>query len=160
MGPEAVIEESIAERKVCDAALRARLLATLYTAQEQHGYLSPKTLQQVAEQLGLTLSQVYSTASFYTLFHTRPVGHYVIQVCQGLSCYLNEGAEKVVDYISAKLGIKPGETTSDGCFTLLTVQCLGSCGTAPTMRVNDELYENLTPESIDRILEQLREGRR
>ena len=85
----------------------------------------------------------------------KPVGRHVIQVCEGISCYLNDGAERVVDYVSAKLGIKPGETTRDGRFTLETVQCLASCGTAPAMRVNDQLYENLSPASIDDILERL-----
>jgi len=159
MSAEAAIEGLPAEKRICDPALQARLLAMLYTAQERHGYLTPEAMQWVAEQLGLTLSQVYSTASFYTLFRTKPVGRYVIQVCEGLSCYLNDGAEKVVDYISAKLGIKPGETSPDGRFTLVTVQCLGSCGTGPTMRVNDELYEHLAPETIDRILERLEEER-
>jgi NADH-quinone oxidoreductase subunit E len=78
-------------------------------------------------------------------------------VCEGLSCYLSGGAETLVDRISANLGIKPGETTPDGRFSLVTVQCLGSCGTAPVMRVNDELYEDLTQEDVDRILEGLGE---
>lgn len=140
---------------IIDPAKRAMLLAALYIAQEQKGYLTRDALHQVAKRLGLTDSEVYSTASFYTLFRMEPVGRHVIQVCEGLSCYLNDGAERVVDYIEAKLGIKPGETTSDGRFTLETVQCLASCGTAPAMRINDRLYENLTPASIDDILERL-----
>ena len=83
------------------------------------------------------------------------MGRYVIQVCDGLSCYLNDGAEKVVDYLSEKLGIHPGETSPDGRFTLETVQCLASCGTAPAMRVNDQLYENLTAGAIDAVIERL-----
>ena len=157
MSPEA-IEELTAERRLRDPALQARLLSTLYTAQEKHGYLSDDALVEVADQLGLTLSHVYDTASFYTLFHTKPIGRYVIQVCEGLSCYLMDGAEKLADHISARLGIRPGESTPDGRFALVTVQCLGSCGTAPAMRVNDELYENLTPEAVERILEGLGEG--
>ena len=140
---------------IIDPAKRAMLLAALYIAQEQKGYLTRDALHQVAKRLGLTDSEVYSTASFYTLFRMEPVGRHVIQGCEGLSCYLNDGAERVVDYIEAKLGIKPGETTSDGRFTLETVQCLASCGTAPAMRINDRLYENLTPASIDDILERL-----
>lgn len=142
-------------RAIVDPAKQAMLLAALYIAQEQNGYLTKESVKQVAKRLGLTAGEVYSTASFYTLFRMEPVGRYVIQVCEGLSCYLNDGAERVVEYISEKLGIKPGQTTPDGKFTLETVQCLASCGTAPAMRVNDQLYENLTPASIDDILERL-----
>jgi len=105
--------------------------------------------------LGLRPGDVYSTASFYTLFRTEPVGRYLIQVCDGLSCYLCEGADRIAGYVGAKLGLKPGETSPDGRFTLEMVQCLASCGTAPAMRVNDQLYENLTPAGIDAIIERL-----
>ena len=138
-----------------DPAKQAMLLAALYIAQEQKGYLTPEAIRRVARRLALSPGEVQSAASFYTLFRTEPVGRYVIQVCSGLSCYLADGAERVADYISAKLGIAPGETTPDGRFTIETVQCLASCGTAPAMRVNDQLYENLTPASIDAILERL-----
>ncbi len=138
-----------------DPARQSMLLAALYIAQEQQGYLTPEAVERVARRLGLPPSEVYSTASFYTLFRTEPVGRYVIQVCEGLTCYLNDGAERVIDYISAKLDIRPGETTRDGRFSLEAVQCLASCGTAPAMRVNDQLYENLTPAAIDAILERL-----
>jgi NADH-quinone oxidoreductase E subunit len=140
---------------IIDPAKQAMMLAALYIAQERKGYLTKDAVHQVARRLGMTAGEVYSTASFYTLFRMEPVGRYVIQVCEGLSCYLNDGAERIVDYVSEKLGIKPGETTSDGRFTLETVQCLAACGTAPAMRVNDQLYENLSPASIDDILERL-----
>ncbi len=138
---------------ITDPAKQSMMLSALYIAQEQKGYLTKEAISQVARRLGISEGEVYSTASFYTLFRMKPVGRNVIQVCEGLSCYLNDGAERVVEYVSAKLGIKPGETTSDGMFTLETVQCLAACGTAPAMRVNDQLYENLTPASIDDILE-------
>ncbi len=134
------------------------LLAALYLAQEQAGYLTPEAVERVARRLGLSPGQVYSMASFYSLFHLEPVGRYVIQVCKGLSCYLCDGAEKVADYIAAKLGIQPGGTTPDGRITLELVECLASCGTAPAMRINDRLYENLTPDAIDLALERLLEG--
>jgi NADH-quinone oxidoreductase subunit E len=140
---------------LADPAKQATLLAALYIAQEQRGYLTREAIEKVARRLNLPVSEVYSTASFYTLFRTEPVGRFVIQVCDGLSCYLADGAGRVVNYISAKLGIHPGETTVDGRFTLETVQCLASCGTAPAMRVNDQLYEHLTPAAIDAILERL-----
>jgi len=134
------------------------VLTALYIAQEQYGYLSKEALQRVADQLGMSLKDVYSTASFYSLFRMKPVGQYVIQVCEGLSCFLNNGAERLVDYLRKKLSIEVGETTSDGRFTLETVQCLASCGTSPAMRINDELYDNLTEETMDAILEQLARG--
>lgn len=140
-----------------DPAKQAMLLTALYLAQEQTGYLTPEAIERVARRLGLSPGQVYSTASFYSLFRTEPVGRYVIQVCKGLSCYLRDGAEKVADYIAAKLGIPPGETTPDGRITLELVECLASCGTAPAMRINDHLYENLTPDMIDQVLESLLE---
>jgi len=144
-----------AGRAIVDPARQSMMLAALYIAQEQRGYLTKDAIHQVAQRLGLTDGEVYSTASFYTLFRMEPIGRYVIQVCEGLSCYLNDGAERVVEYVSAKLGINPGQTTADGRFSLQTVQCLASCGTAPAMRVNEQLYENLTPASIDEILERL-----
>ncbi len=140
---------------IIDPAKQSMMLAALYIAQEQKGYLTKDAVQQVARRLGISAGEVYSTASFYSLFRMEPVGRHVIQVCDGLSCYLNDGAERVVDYLSEKLGIHPGETTRDGRFTLETVQCLASCGTSPAMRVNDQLYENLSPATIDEILERL-----
>ena len=140
---------------IVDPAKQSMVLSALYIAQEQNGYLTREAIEQVARRLGVAPGDVYSTASFYSLFRMKPVGRYVIQVCEGISCYLNGGAERVADYISAKLGIKMGETTTDGKFTLETVQCLASCGTAPAMRVNDQLYENLSPAIIDEILERL-----
>jgi len=142
-------------RQVIDPARQARLLTALYIAQEQKGYLTPEALERVARRLGLPLASVYGTTSFYTLFHTRPVGRYLLQVCRGLSCYLADGAERLVDYLQRKLGIQVGETTADGLFTLETVQCLASCGTAPAMRVNDELYENLTTAKVDLLIDEL-----
>lgn len=154
MTPQETMVEPVVAGAI-DPAKQAMLLAALYIAQEQKGYLTPETIKRVAKRLGLNAGQVYSIASFYTLFRTEPVGRYVIQVCDGLSCYLCDGANRIADYISAKLGIRPGESSIDGRFTLEMVQCLASCGTAPAMRVNDQLYENLTPAGIDAILERL-----
>jgi NADH-quinone oxidoreductase subunit E len=134
------------------------VLTALYIAQEQYGYLSEEALRRVAERLGLSLKDVYSTASFYALYRKKPAGQHVIQVCEGLSCFLMDGAERLVDYLSRKLGIEIGETTPDGKFTLETVQCLASCGTSPAMRINDEFYDNLTEEKVDAVIEQLARG--
>lgn len=135
---------------------RARLLAALYLAQEQYGWLSPEAIERVANRLELSPGQVYTTASFYTMFKLAPRGKYLVQVCEGLSCYLAGGAEPIINHIAGKLKIKPGETTPDGRFTLEVVQCLAACAAAPALRINDELYENMTFESIDELLERLR----
>jgi NADH-quinone oxidoreductase subunit E len=141
-----------------DPRRRARLLAALYIAQEQYGWLSPEAIQRVSERVGLSPSQVKSTASFYTMFKLKPQGEYRIQVCEGLSCYLVGGADPIIDYICKRLKIQPGETTRDGKFTIEVVQCLASCGTAPALRINDELYEHVTEESIDQLLERLQQA--
>jgi NADH-quinone oxidoreductase subunit E len=132
------------------------LLAALYIAQEQYGWLSPEAIQRVADRLDLSPGQVLATASFYTMFRLEPRGRYHIQVCEGLSCYLNGGAEPIIDHIARRLKIKPGETSRDGKFTLEVVQCLASCGTSPAMKVNDELHEHMTLEKMDELLERLR----
>jgi NADH-quinone oxidoreductase subunit E len=132
------------------------LLTALFVAQEQFGYLSREAISRVAERLSMSTDEVYSTATFYSMYRFEPAGRYAIQVCEGLSCHLAGGAEWFVDYLEQKLGIVCGETTPDGRFTLQTVQCLASCGSAPTMRINDTLYENLTPDDIDQILHVLR----
>ncbi len=142
--------------QVRDPAKRSMLLTALYIAQEQYGYLTPEALERVADRLGLPVSEVYSAASFYSLYRTQKTGRYLLQVCDGLSCHLVGGAETLVDYLSKRLGIKPGETTCDGQFTLETVQCLASCGTSPAIRVNDALYEKMTLEKVDELLETLR----
>lgn len=144
------------EVKIADPAKRSMLLTALYIAQEQYGYLSKDAVERVAERLGLRASEVYSTASFYSLYRTEPTGRYLLQVCEGLSCHLVGGGERLVDYIRKKLAIDVGETTDDGMFTLQTVQCLASCGTSPAMRVNDALYEDMTAEKVDELLETLR----
>ncbi|MCJ7700833.1 MAG: NAD(P)H-dependent oxidoreductase subunit E [Anaerolineales bacterium] len=126
-------------------------------AQEQYSWLSPEAIRRVAARLGLSPGQVKSTASFYTMFKLAPKGKYCIQVCEGLSCYLVGGAEPILNHISQRLNIQPGETTPDGKFSIEVVQCLASCGTAPAIRINDELYENVTPERIDEIIKVLRE---
>jgi NADH-quinone oxidoreductase subunit E len=144
------------EVQVRDPAKRSMLLTALYIAQEQYGHLTPEAVQRVASRLGLPVTEVYSMASFYSLYRTKPTGRYVLQVCEGLSCHLVGGAEGLVDYLRRKLAIQAGQTTKDGLFTLETVQCLASCGTSPAIRVNDALYENMTAEKVDELLETLR----
>jgi len=131
------------------------LLPALYLAQRDFGgWLPPEAFDQVAAAMDLPAARVAAVASFYTMFHRQPVGKHVIQVCTNISCSLL-GAEHLVTYIGRKLGIAPGETTEDGEFTLLEAECLGSCGTAPMMQVDDAYYERLDEEKVDQILRSL-----
>ncbi len=133
----------------------AAILPTLHLAQREFGYLSDEAIRYVADLLGFTSAYIEGVATFYTMFDRKPVGKYHLQICRNLSCSLM-GAEHLIERVSRKIGVKPGETTADGRFTLTTVECLGSCGTAPVMQVNDDYHENLTEESIDAILDGLR----
>ena len=141
-----------------DPAKRAMLLTALYIAQEQYGYLSNEAIERVANRLGLLPKEVLSTASFYSLYDREPQVRHRIQVCAGLSCYLNEGAETLVDHIRARLDLKDGQTrTKDSKFSLETVECLAACDTAPNLRINDELYSEMTLDKIDALLDKLME---
>jgi len=131
---------------------QSALLPALYLAQRDYGgWLPEGAFDEVAALMDLPPTQVAAAASFYTMLNRRPVGQHLIQVCTNISCSLL-GAEHLLDYVGRKLGIGVGETTPDGKFTLLEVECLGSCGTGPMMQVNDAYYENLTEERIDSIL--------
>ncbi|MGC8839152.1 MAG: NADH-quinone oxidoreductase subunit NuoE [Anaerolineae bacterium] len=133
---------------------RSALMPALHIAQQELGWLPREALVQVADLLDLTPAEVLSVASFYTMYNRRPVGKYLIQVCTNVSCSLL-GAEHLLEHISRKLGIGVGETTPDGLFTLVEVECLGSCGTAPVMQVNERYYEQLTAARVDEILDEL-----
>lgn len=133
---------------------RSALMPALRIVQEELGWLPGEAVVQVANLLGLTPAEVLSVASFYTMYNRRPVGKYLVQVCTNVSCSLL-GAEHLLEHISRKLGIGVGETTPDGLFTLVEVECLGSCGTAPVMQVNERYYERLTAERVDEILDTL-----
>ena len=132
----------------------AALIPVLHLAHREFGYISTETAEYVAALLELTPAEVRNAISFYSLFYRREMGKYVIQVCQTLSCSLL-GSHHILEHISKKLNIKPGETTTDEKFSLVTVECLGSCGTAPVMRINDDYYENLTVERVDEVLDSL-----
>lgn len=140
---------------------KSALLPVLHIAQAEFGgWLSPEVMDYVASVLNIKPIEVFEVASFYTMFNLKPVGKCVLEVCQTSSCWLN-GAEDVVKYIENKLGIRVGETTKDGMFTLKVAECLGSCGTAPMMQCGASFHENLTYDKVDRILEDYRSsGRR
>jgi len=131
------------------------LIPLLYLAQREPGYVTEPAMKEIAMLLGLTPPQVYETATFYTMLNLKKVGKFHIQVCRSLMCAL-VGSDTVIGWIHAKLGIAPGGSTSDGLFTLSTVECLAACGTAPMMQINDDYYERLTEERVDRILADLR----
>ena len=114
-----------------------------------------ETQREVAAILGLTEQTVRGVVSFYTMFYQRPVGRHVLQVCRNLSCCVM-GGHRLQKQIEEKLGIQEGETTTDGRFTLFSVECLGSCGTAPVLMVNDTYHENLTSQDVDRLLTELK----
>lgn len=133
---------------------KAAVLPVLWLAQGQNGWISDEVCEAVAAELDLPPAHVLGVSTFYTMFNNKPVGRYLIQVCSTLSCSLM-GADHIFDYLSNKLGIRNGESTADGKFTLMKVECLASCGTAPMMQVNADYYENLTEEKIDGILDGL-----
>jgi NADH-quinone oxidoreductase E subunit len=134
---------------------RSAVLAALYLAQNQQGYITANAIRHCAELLGITRADVEDVVSFYTMFYTKPVGKYVVQVCRTLSCALN-GAERVTEELAAKLGLEPGETDPSGMFTLVEVECLGACDRAPVVMVNDAWHECLKPEDAARLIDDLR----
>ncbi len=133
---------------------RSALIPSLRIAQDEIGYLPPSAMQEIAGIFGLSSNEVNEVASFYTMLFKKPVGKYVIQVCTNISCLLRD-SEEIMTHLQKRLGIKPGETTSDGRFTLVEVECLASCGTAPVVQINENYHENLTPEKLDSILDSL-----
>ena len=132
----------------------ALMLPSLWMVQYQEGWISLDAMQYVAKRLECSAMDVYSVASFYSMFLLQPIGTYHIQLCKTLSCML-AGSKTLQEHLQSRLGIKAGETTHDGKFTLSLVECLGSCGTAPCMRLNDDYIENLTLEKLDALLEEL-----
>lgn len=135
---------------------KSALIPVLHLAQaEFEGWLSVPVMDYVASLLSIKPIEVYEVASFYSMFNLKPVGKCVIEVCRTSSCWLL-GAEDIIAHIGKKLGIKPGETTADGMFTLKTVECLGSCGTAPMLQCGAKYHENLTIEKVDTLLKDLK----
>lgn len=134
---------------------QSAVLPALHIAQEENnGWLSRELLDAVAEYLDMPRVAVYEVATFYTMFELSPVGEHKISVCTNISCMLR-GSEKIVQHLENKLGIKLGETTEDGKFTLREVECLAACVNAPVCQVNKAYHENLTTEKIDQLLDQI-----
>jgi NADH-quinone oxidoreductase subunit E len=132
---------------------QSAVLSALRIVQEEHGHLTEELMDAVADYLEMPSIAVYEVVSFYTMFETKALGRHLINVCTNISCMLHDSAQ-VVNHLEKKLGIKLGETTEDGRFTLRSVECLGACVKAPMMQVDKDYHEHLTPESIDKVLEE------
>jgi NADH-quinone oxidoreductase subunit E len=132
---------------------QSAVMAVLRIAQEQYGYLTPEMMDIIAAYLEMPAIAVYEVATFYTMYELSPVGRNSVNVCTNISCKLR-ASQGIVDHLEKSLGIKLGETTADGRFTLRSVECLGACVNAPVIQINKNYHENLTNEKIDQILEQ------
>jgi len=133
---------------------KAAMLMVLWEVQKEKGWIDSESEAWVGKRLGTSPAQVHGVVSFYTMYKQKPMGRHHVQVCTTLSCMLR-GSDELMGHLEQKLGIKPGEVTADGKFSLVRVECLGSCGTAPMFQLNDDYHENLTLESVDRLLEGL-----
>src|SRR5512136_1460364 len=129
----------------------AAMLAALRRAQEIFGWLSPGAQKLVADRLGAPATRAEEVATFYVMYHTRPVGRHVVEVCTNVSCSLAGGFD-IFEHLKGRLGVENGGTTKDGRITLRQVECLGACGTAPAMLVDEEMYESVSAEKVEKIL--------
>ena len=127
------------------------LLVLLKETQNKFGYLSQQLLAELAQNLGLPISDVYGVATFYSFLSTKPLGRNVIRVCKSLPCYL-KNSQPIVDCIAQEIGVEPGETTADGRFSFQLTNCIGACDKAPAMMINHDVYGDLTPEKIAEVL--------
>jgi NADH-quinone oxidoreductase subunit E len=133
----------------------AALLPTLHLAQEVWGWISPEVVLYVGSLLDLSPATVFGVVSFYNMYNLKPVGKYHVQVCTNLSCMVNR-AYDIYEHLCDRLDVKPGGTTKDGLFTVIDVECLGSCGTAPVVQINNDYHENMSVEKMDALLPKLR----
>jgi len=136
---------------------KAALLPVLWEVQRRKGYIDLDSEAWVAQRLGVSVAHVHGCVTFYTMYKQRPSGRHHIQVCTNLSCMLR-GADELFEHLSRRLGIGAGEVTADGEFSLIRVECLGSCGTAPMFQLNDEFHEDLTLDKVDRLIDDLKAG--
>jgi NADH-quinone oxidoreductase subunit E len=137
---------------------RSVLIPALHIVQEQQGCVSANAMREVATVIGCTPAEVEDVVSYYSMFYTKPVGKYVLQVCRTLSCALT-GAERLTEAISTELGIKVGETDPTGTFTLVEVECLGACDRGPVVLVNDRWHECVTTEGAEKLVDDLKAGK-
>ncbi|HRK94993.1 MAG TPA: NADH-quinone oxidoreductase subunit NuoE [Rhodospirillales bacterium] len=162
--PFSFSEENVAEArrliaKYPEGRQQSAVMGLLYLAQKQNnGWLSQPALEHIAQFLGMPVIRVAEVATFYTMYNLQPMGRHHVQVCTNLSCWLR-GSDEIMDACRDALGIEIGGTTEDGGFTLSEVECLCACVNAPIVQIDDDFYEDLTPESIRTILAELRAGR-
>ena len=142
-------------RRYPPGAESSLVLPCLRRIQEERGYVADQDIDWLVEYLGVPRVQIEEVLTFYTQFRRQPVGRWHVQTCRNVSCSMR-GAERLIDHLSRKLGVKVGETTADGRFTLSVVECLGSCGTAPVVMVNDTYHENMDAAKIDALLGELK----
>ncbi len=133
---------------------RSALIPLLFVIQRERGWVDNQGVNFLAKFLDLEVTDVWETATFYSMFNLRPVGRHHIQICKTLSCKIM-GEPDITNHICGKLGIKPGESTEDGKYTVTLVECLGSCGTAPMMQIGFDYHEDLTIEKVDKIVDSL-----
>ena len=152
--PEVVAEMEAHLTKYPPERKRSALIPLLFVIQRERGWIDNAGVNYLAKFLGLEVTDVWETATFYSMFNMRPVGKYHIQVCKTLSCRIM-GEPEITEHICNKLGVHVGETTDDGKFTVSLVECLGSCGTAPMMQIGFDYHEDLTTEKVDKILDSL-----
>lgn len=156
--PEPLLQEVARQiAKYPEGKQKSALLSVLHLAQAHFGYLSEPVMDYVARLLHILPIEVYEVATFYSMYDTQPIGKVKLEVCRTGPCIV-EGAEKIVSYIENKLGIKDGETTADGIFTLKTVECLGACGYAPMLQAGEKFHEHLTEAKVDELIEQYRKN--
>ncbi len=136
---------------------RSALLPVLHLAQDEFGYISDAVVEYVAGLMDLSPAQVMEVVSFYTMYHRRPTGQNHFAFCMTLSCWM-AGSHQMYKNFCARFGLKPGETTPDGKFSAGKMECLGSCGSAPVVMVNETYYEGVTPEKLNRLIESCRKG--
>ena len=149
-----IAEFETMRRRFPEGFASSLVLPCLRRIQEDRGYVADEDIDGLAGYLGVARIQIEEVLSFYTQFRRAPIGRAHLQVCRNLSCTMR-GAERVIEHLAGRLGIGPGETSADGRFTLSTVECLGSCGTAPVVMVNEAYHEDMTPARIDALLEGL-----
>ena len=140
-----------------DSATAGSLIPLLQSAQDSYGYVPEKVINYISEFAGVPAAEIYGVITFYSQFRLKPLGKYIVKICEGTACHVN-GAKSVVNMLLNELGIGIGETTDDGMFSVLSVACLGCCSLAPVMMINNEKYGNLTPDKVRKVLKKYRQN--
>ena len=151
------LQEAAAKKiiEICDryANDKTPLMMILSDIQKEYGYIPLEVQELVSEKTGISVAEIYGVVTFYSFFSLTPKGKYVIGVCLGTACYV-KGAQQVLDKFSEIIGIKPGETSKDGLFTLDALRCIGACGIAPAVTINGKVYPKLTVDAVPKIIEE------